>query len=52
MFSATVAFDGGTEETPNAVFNVSKDPKPTAVKKADMTTRGWKPAVVGHFYGR
>lgn len=37
-------FWGGNGDTPNIPLMVSNEPNPTAVKSADITTRGWKPA--------
>lgn len=39
-----VAVDG-KGDTPSAALSTSNDPKPTAVNRPDITTRGWKPAV-------
>lgn len=43
---------GGKGDTPRAVLRASKDPKPTAVNSADITTRGWKPAEKQAFFLR
>lgn len=42
---------GGKGDTPSAALRASKDPKPTAVNRPDITTRGWNPAATERCFG-